>query len=83
MLERSFLMIGVLIGIFLASIGFMFVLLYTNLLTLGYNFWDFVQFISTRVECLLFVFGWILIFISIERRKRNVLLLRCFTEFRK
>lgn len=76
-------MIGVLIGIFLASIGFMFVLLYTNLLTLGYNFWDFVQFISTRVECLLFVFGWILIFISIERRKRNVLLLRCFTEFRK
>ena len=83
MLERSFLMIGVLIGIFLASIGFMFVLLYTNFLTLGYNFWDFVQFISTRVECLLFVFGWILIFISIERRKRNVLLLRCFTEFRK
>lgn len=76
-------MIGVLIGIFLASIGFMFVLLYTNLLTLGYNFWDFVQFISTRVECLLFVFGWILIFISIERRKRNVLLLRCFTKFRK
>lgn len=83
MLERSFLMIGVLVGIFLASIGFMFVLLYTNLLTLGYNFWDFVQFISTRVECLLFVFGWILIFISIERRKRNVLLLRCFTKFRK
>ncbi len=76
-------MIGVLVGIFLASIGFMFVLLYTNLLTLGYNFWDFVQFISTRVECLLFVFGWILIFISIERRKRNVLLLRCFTKFRK
>lgn len=76
-------MIGVLIGIFLASIGFMFVLLYTNLFTLGYNFWEFVQFISTRVECLLFVFGWILIFISIERRKKNVLLLRCFTKFRK
>lgn len=76
-------MIGVLIGIFFSSVGLMFILLYTNLLTLGYNFWNFVQFISTRLECLLFVFGIILIYISLERRRSNVLLLRRFTEFRK
>lgn len=68
-------MIGVIIGIILSSVGFMFILLYTNLLTLGYNFWNFVQFISTSPECLLFVFGMVLIFISIERRRRHVLLL--------
>ena len=44
---------------------------------------DFVQFISTRLECWLFGLGFIFIFISIERRRGNVLLLRRFTEFRK
>lgn len=68
-------MIGVIIGIILSSVGLMFLILYTNLLTLGYNFWEFVQFISTSPECLLFVFGLVLIFISIERRKKHVLLL--------
>ena len=74
---------GVLMGIVLASMGLMFIFLYTNLLTLGYSFLDFVQFISKRFECLLFVFGWIIIFYSIEGRKKHVLLLRLFTKFRK
>ncbi len=75
--------ISVFLGILLSSIGFMFIILYTNLLTMGYSFLEFVKFISTRFECLLFLFGMILILLTIERRIKNVLLLRCITKFWK
>lgn len=68
--------LGILAGIFLSSLGLMFIILYMNLLTLGYSFWEFVHFISTRIECLLFVLGWILIIFSMRGWIKNVLLLR-------
>ena len=52
-----------LLGILLTSIGLMFILLYTNLLTMGYSFFKFVYFISRRLECWYFVIGIILIII--------------------
>ncbi len=70
-------------GLMLSSFGLLFILLYTNLLTMGYSFLEFVQFISKRFECLLFLFGMILIFVGMERRRKNVLLLRLFTKFWK
>ena len=70
-------------GVLLSSIGLLFIVLYTNLLTMGYSFLEFVQFISKRFECLLFLFGMILIFLGMERWRKNVLLLRLFTKFRK
>ena len=68
-------------GTILASIGFMFILLYTNLMTMGYSFFDFVKFISKRVECLLFVFGICIIVLYFERSIKNVLLLRRSSKF--
>lgn len=74
-------LLGVLLGTIMASIGLMFIFLYTNLLTIGYSFFDFVQFISKRVECLLFLFGILLIILSFERSIKNVLLLRRSSKF--
>lgn len=64
------------IGILMSSIGLMFIYLYINLLTIGYSFWNFVKFISTRFECLLFLFGIVVIFLGIERWLKNAILLR-------
>ena len=72
-----------LFGILLTSIGLSFILFYTNLMTMGYSFFEFVQFISKRVECLLFLIGWILIVVSIERSRKNVFLLRYRSKFWK
>jgi hypothetical protein len=71
------------LGIFISSIGLSFIILYTNLFTLGYSFFDFVKFIITRFECLLFFLGIIIILFSMKERINNVLLLRCFNKFRK
>ena len=71
----------ILLGIFFASLGLMFIFLYTNLFTIGYSFLEFVKFISTRLECWLFIFGLIILIIERERWKKNVLLLRSTPKF--
>ncbi len=79
--EKNMLIVS--IGMLFCSIGLFFIFLYTNLLTIGYSFFDFVQFISTRFECILFVIGLIMIIVSIEKRRKNVLLLRRSFEFQR
>jgi len=71
----------ILLGMLVSSIGLMFIFLYSNLLTLGYSFFDFVKFISTRVECLLFFIGLLIIFFTKKGWKKNVLLLRHTSKF--
>ena len=74
-------LIPLIIGIFFCSISIFFVILYINLFTMGYSFLDFVKFINTRVECLLFYIGIILIIYSLERKIKYELLLRSKTKF--
>ena len=73
--------IGVLLGIVLASIGLMFIFLYTNLLVMGYSFLNFGKFISTRLECWLLIVGIAMIIGSLGRWFKNVLLLRHNVKF--
>lgn len=54
-----------LIGFGLSIIGFVYTISYLNLLSLGYNFLDYVNFIIRRIECLYALFGLIIIFLSI------------------
>ena len=54
-----------LIGFGFTIIGFSYVILYLNLLTIGYNFFEYVNFIIRRLECLILVLGIILMLISI------------------
>ena len=54
-----------LIGFGLTIIGFVYVISYLNLLTIGYNFLEYVNFIFRRIECLYTLLGLLLIFLSI------------------
>ena len=51
-----------LIGFGLSVIGFVYIISYLNLLTIGYNFLYYVNFIIRRIECLYAPIGLILIF---------------------
>ena len=54
-----------LIGFGLTVIGFVYIISYLNLLTLGYNFLEYVKFIISRIECWNAVIGIILMSIII------------------
>ena len=55
-----------LIGFGLTTIGFVYIICYLNLLTIGYNFIEFVNFIIRRIECLNAIFGIIIMYLSIN-----------------
>jgi hypothetical protein len=74
-------LIILMLGIILSSIGLMFIILYTNLFSLGYSFFEFVKFISTRFECLLLFLGIVLILFSMKGMVYNVLFLRSSNKF--
>ena len=54
-----------LLGFGFTVIGFSFIILYLNLTTMGYNFINYVNFISRRVECYYSVIGIIIMVLSL------------------
>jgi len=54
-----------LLGFGLAVIGSSFIILYLNLTTMGYNFINYVNFISRRIECYYSIIGLIIMVLSI------------------
>lgn len=62
MLLRIFLF---LIGFGLTTIGFVYIICYLNLFSIGYNFFEYVNFIIRRIECLNAFIGIIIMIISI------------------
>ena len=52
-------------GFALMVIGNTFIILYLNLLTLGYNFSFYVNFIIRRIECYYSVIGLIIVLLTI------------------
>ena len=47
------------------TIGFVYIILYLNILSIGYNFSYYVNFISRRVECYFVIIGFIILNLSI------------------
>ena len=64
-----------LIGFGLTTIGFVYIISYLNLLSIGYNFFEYVNFIIRRVECLNFVIGVIIMILSLVIGGKNELYL--------
>ncbi len=66
-----------LLGFGFTVIGFSFIILYLNLLTMGYNFINYVNFIIRRSECYFSIIGIIIMFLSIviKENKKNELYL--------
>lgn len=54
-----------LFGFALTTIGLSFIILYLNILTIQYNFYDYVNFIIRRPECYFSIIGFIIMTISI------------------
>lgn len=54
-----------LLGFGFTVIGFSFIVLYLNLTTMGYNFVNYVNFISRRIECYYSIIGLIIMMLSI------------------
>ncbi|MBQ8682067.1 MAG: hypothetical protein IJ509_04070 [Bacilli bacterium] len=52
-------------GFALMVIGFVFIILYLNLLTIGYNFSFYVNFIIRRIECYYTIIGFIIILLTL------------------
>ena len=54
-----------LVGFALLVIGLVFTILYLNLLTIGYNFSFYVNFITRRIECYYTIIGFLIIILTI------------------
>ena len=58
-----------LVGFGLSLIGFMYIIIYLNLLTMGYNLSEYVNFIIRRIECWNSIIGIIIIVITLIKPK--------------
>ena len=54
-----------LVGFALMVLGLSFTILYLNLLTIGYNFSFYVNFITRRIECYYALIGFIIILLTL------------------
>ncbi len=54
-----------LLGFGLMVIGFVYIILYLNMLTRGYNFTYFIHYISGRIECYFSLIGLLIMNLSI------------------
>jgi len=70
-----------LIGFGLTLIGSLYVIMYLNLTTIGYNFLDYVNFIIRRFECWYLVIGLVIMFLSLPKEDKNALSIRYFIKF--
>jgi hypothetical protein len=57
-----------LLGILFTSLGLSFIIIYLNLLNMGYNFSEYVHFIISKWETLIIFVGVLLIFMSLYRK---------------
>ena len=60
-----------LIGFFLIVMGIMYMIIYLNLLSFGYNFLEYLTYILNHYECLVIIPGIIIVLLCIFRKGKN------------
>lgn len=60
-----------LLGFGMSVIGFMYMMLYLNLMTMEYSFSEYIVFILKRIECILGLIGLIVVTITIFYKGDN------------
>lgn len=60
-----------LIGFGLTTIGCVYIISYLNLLSIGYNFLEYVKFISRRFECIITLIGITIMFLTVYLGGKN------------
>ena len=71
------------LGIICSSVSLFLIVIYLNLLVIGYTFLEFVYFIISKGIVFLLLLGLILIYKGLERIIKNELLLRYNGKFRR
>lgn len=62
-----------LLGFILMVIGFMYMMIYINLLSFGYTVVEYLIYILTHYECFIAILGFIIVLFSLFRKeKKNV-----------
>ena len=61
----SFKFLIFLFGFGLTVIGLSYIIIYLNLLSIGYNFFEYVNFIIRRIECLNLILGIVIMLLTI------------------
>lgn len=64
-----FKFLTLIIGILLTGFSLTFIIIYINLLSIGYTFINYVNYISRRWECLLIILGVLLIIYALRKGK--------------
>ena len=70
-----------LMGFGLTIVGSVYIIIYLNLTTIGYNFSEYVNFIISRPECWNLIIGILIIFFSLPKEEKDELHLRYFIKF--
>ena len=55
------------LGILLSVVGLTYIIIYLNLLVMGFSFFFYLKYIFTKFECLIFFVGYILLVILIKK----------------
>ena len=70
-----------LFGFGLATLGFIYIISYLNLLTIGYNLFEYGNFIIRRFECYFALFGLLIMILTITIGGKDELYIWCFIKF--
>lgn len=71
------------LGIIITSSALMYIVIYLNLLRMGYSMLDYVKYVLSSIECTKIFIGIILIILSLKKGKKNELYLQYKSEFKE
>lgn len=71
------------LGIIITSSALMYIVIYLNLLRMGYSMLDYVKYIVSSIECTKIFIGIILIILSLKKGRKNELYLQYKSEFKE
>ena len=80
MLKR---IICLILGIIITSSALMYIVIYLNLLRMGYSMLDYVKYVLSSIECTKIFIGIILIILSLKKGRKNELYLQYKSEFKE
>ena len=70
-----------LVGFGLTVIGSVYIISYLNLLSIGYNFLEYVHYVIRHIEWLNALFGIIIMFLALYKGEKNDIHIWCNTKF--
>ncbi|CDA60141.1 unknown [Clostridium sp. CAG:524] len=71
------------LGIIITSSALMYIVIYLNLLRMGYSMLDYVKYVFSSIECTKIFIGIILIILSLKKGRKNELYLQYKSEFKE